>query len=424
MPLPESTPDSTFWRKTGVQVTLLIVVLFLLLLGLIYYLVVYRGQQAFVRTMSGESVTLSLRDSPFRFATEDQSFPLSGTLPAHSAPDRRPLLRRHQSVAGVVQDEASGMITFQAHAPFGRGLQERFRDVFSRYLLSVMLVGFAGAIAVGYLVSGWITRPLQRLQEAMSRLRQSEHSSQLALTGNVEVDQVLQEFNRLSEDLRQAETLRRTLISDTSHEINTPLASLRLQLEGVRDGVLPWDQTRLKILLQQTERLVGLVEGLQEYSQLRSQSSRPQRDAVLFREWIEEILLPYHDRLQQDKIKLVLDIDPSAVLQADKKMLARLLTNLLDNTLRYAQAHTITLTYDGRMITFSDDGVGIAGKYLSNIFERFYRVDSARTRETGGLGLGLAIVREIAQAHGWQIEAVTLPPPGGLQLRIDTNPVR
>jgi len=309
-------------------------------------------------------------------------------------------------------------VSFQP-GPETNPLIERFVYNFQQSLLWVMLLGIAGAVAAGWFAARIITKPLRHLETGLNKLQGSDYAVALEPTGTAEVDQLVGAFNRLTESLSQAEQMRKDLISDTSHELKTPITSLKLQLEGLRDGLIDWDDKRISALLAQTDRLDDLVERLQEYARLRSQAQKLKPVNFRLKQFVDEVLAGYRERMAAASLKLVLDIPEDAVLTADKKLLTRLLVNLIENTLHYADAKQLNISFTEGRLTVADDGVGIPESHLKHIFERFYRVDESRTRDTGGLGLGLAIVREITEAHGWTVEA--MPGRGGKGVRFVMN---
>jgi len=282
-------------------------------------------------------------------------------------------------------------------------LQRKFVEDFRTSLILIGILGLATAVILGYLLSQFFTDPLRRVTLGMKQLRQHTYKLRLDETGTPEIDAVIREYNSLTQKLHEAEQLRKNLISDTAHELNTPLTGLRAQLEGVHDGVLKMDHKRVTSLITQVDRLQGLVSALQEYAQLRGAQYKLQAKRILLADLVNEVLKTNQSELTKAGVATEITIPKDLALKAYPVLLERVFTNLIQNTLRYAQATTLTITADEHTITFSDNGVGIPRKHWPLIFERFYRVDQSRNRQTGGLGLGLAMVKEIVEAHGWDI---------------------
>ncbi|MBL8014710.1 MAG: two-component sensor histidine kinase [Candidatus Doudnabacteria bacterium] len=284
-------------------------------------------------------------------------------------------------------------------------LHERFRERFQSSLMSVTLIAGLASIIIGVAASQIITSQVKTLRGGMKSLRSNNYRVKLDRTGTAEFDELINEFNNMVDELHKVEELRKDLISDTSHELKTPVTSLKGQLEGIRDEVLEATPERIKTLLDQVDRLQNLVDTLQTYSRLRSKAVELKKDDVAMKELVDELALQNETALKKAKVKLKNEISGDLRLRADRHLLAEVFQNLIDNALRYAKATQITISASGNVITFADNGKGIDAKHLPYIFERFYRVEKSRNRATGGMGLGLAIVKEIVEAHGWEISA-------------------
>ncbi|MFA5070722.1 MAG: ATP-binding protein [Patescibacteria group bacterium] len=296
---------------------------------------------------------------------------------------------------------------------------EHFRTRFENSLIIIGLAAFLGAIGIGYLTSRTVTKPLNKLSGGLKKLRQSHYQLRLDENESAEFNAIIQEFNSLAAELQRVEELRKNLISDTSHELRTPLASLTAQLEGLQDGVLKLDNERIKSLKEQVDRLTEMTEGLQDYAVLRSQSVKIQRQDIILKDIIDKLMGFYKEKLAKNKMAFAAELPENYTLNADAVLLSQVFTNLFDNALRYSKAQNITLFADEKQIIFADDGVGIPPEHLQDIFERFFRLEKSRNRLTGGLGLGLAIAKEIVEAHGWKISARIPENKKGTEFVID-----
>jgi signal transduction histidine kinase len=265
-------------------------------------------------------------------------------------------------------------------------------------------------LILGILAARLVSEPLRNLAAVLASLRQSNYQTKLAPSDVQEFDRVIAEVNELSARLEHEETLRRDLISDTAHELGTPVAALYGQLKGVKDGVLQLDPDRVQTLYEQAERLTELIERLGEYSSIRAAAIRPQLEPVDVARLVRRLQRHFAADLRTASLTLSLDLAAATPLQADPKLLERLLANLITNAIRYSGGSRLTLRYDGRTLAVADNGRGLPASALPYLFERFYRVDQSRSRATGGLGLGLAIAREIAEAHHWALTVANAHP--------------
>ncbi|MFA6525398.1 MAG: ATP-binding protein [Patescibacteria group bacterium] len=297
--------------------------------------------------------------------------------------------------------------------------REHFKTRFQSSLLIVGLLTLFGATGIGFLISHMFTQPMKKLGIGMKKLRQSHYLEKLDEDSTEEFNALIREFNSLASELQRVEELRKNLISDTSHELRTPLASLTLQLEGLADGVLNMDQERIKLLREQVSRLSEMTEDLQDYARLHSQTIKLQKKNFRLKTIVDKIISQYETVLTDKKMVAHQNFSDDYTVCADPALFERILNNLMENAVRYSQAKNITISADQQKIIFTDDGVGIPAEHLQDIFERFFRLEKSRSRKTGGLGLGLAIVREIVEAHGWKVEAKLPENKKGLSLLIN-----
>ena len=271
-------------------------------------------------------------------------------------------------------------------------------------LLQISLIVLGGPVVIGLLAARFVRRPLRQFNKAVASLEQNNYKVQLQSTGIHEFDEVFTKFNDLIRRLRNEEKLRKDLVSDTSHELNTPLTTMIGQLTAMQEGKHAVTDERIAILKEQAERLAELVSQLEMYTKARTPNLNKPEDIPL-RQVCEKLIGSFSNELEEKGIQPKLEIESSLILRADRHTLQQILTNLVQNTLRYSKATELTITADEHHLTFSDNGRGVPSKSLPYLFERFYRVDKSRNRKTGGLGLGLAIVKELTEQQGWHIHA-------------------
>lgn len=277
------------------------------------------------------------------------------------------------------------------------------------HLLETTLIVLCGPVVLGLLAALFVRRPLRQFDEAIDSVEQSNYRVQLRSTGIHEFDEVFTKFNGLIRRLQQEEKLRKDLVSDTSHELNTPLTIMIGQLTAVQEGKHKMTEERMAILKEQAERLEELVQQLSAYTKARTpDTSEP--EAIHLRQFCEDFAGHFGLELKQKGITAKLDVAEDYVIHANRSALQQILANLMQNTLRYSQATEITIAATAHSLTFSDNGRGVPDESLPYLFERFYRVDKSRSRTTGGLGLGLAIVKELAESQGWSIIAAAGHP--------------
>jgi signal transduction histidine kinase len=223
----------------------------------------------------------------------------------------------------------------------------------------------------------------------------------------------------MSAELEGVELLRRELVANVSHELKTPIAAIRAHLENVLDGVERPDPETLQVMLTQSERLGRLVDQLLDLSRLESGDVPLVRSVVplgpLVSQVLSEIDVARPGRGVDVSSRVADDVPPAF---ADRERVHQVLFNLVDNAVRFTPAGgAVTVSahrHDGFVeIEVHDSGVGILAEHLPRLFERFYRVDTSRSRaDDGGTGIGLAIARSVVEAHGGHIRADSEPGEG------------
>lgn len=277
------------------------------------------------------------------------------------------------------------------------------------HLLETVLIVLGAPTVLGLLAAGFMRRPLSQFNKAMASLEQSNYKVQLRRTGIHEFDEVFTKFNSLIQRLQHEEKLRKDLVSDTSHELNTPLTAMIGQLTAMQEGKHATTKERIALLKEQAERLAELVQQLDAYTKARIPDAGEPED-IPVKQFCQQLIDHFYDELKQRGIHAELHIADDLIIHANRDVLQRIFTNFIQNTLRYSEATELTITATARQLTFSDNGKGVPTESLPYLFERFYRVDTSRSRASGGLGLGLAIVKELAEQQGWQIHAKPAHP--------------
>jgi heavy metal sensor kinase len=266
-----------------------------------------------------------------------------------------------------------------------------------------LLAGFAG-----YYWAGQALKPIDEITDTARRISTADLSARLDLpdTGD-EVSRLANTFDEMLGRIESGFERERQFTSDASHELRTPLTAMKTILNFIRDGERPAEEYRqaLDDLAEETDRLQALVENLLQLARGEKglQLHREEIDLSLLLEDIAHSLQP----LAESKgLTLDCDLPPSLVISGDTDHLIRLIVNLLDNAIKYTERGTVTLSAHGNdgsaVIEVTDTGIGIPPEHLPHIFKRLYTVDPARS--SGGAGLGLAIARQIVQAHGGTIE--------------------
>lgn len=288
-------------------------------------------------------------------------------------------------------------------------------------LLAVVLLIFAGGMAMvmGYFLSTTVTERIHGLEDAAEKLAQGDLNTRVPIHGKDEVAMLANAFNQMARQLQEAdkkqrdlEEMRRDLIAWVSHDLQTPLASMRAILEAVADGIVD-DPETVKRYLQTAQRDVSnlsvLIDDLFQMAQLDAGGFPLNKDKSSLSDLVSDTLESFTELAKQQDILLEgnveTDVDP---VHMDTQAIGRVLNNLIGNALRHSSRGRVSVWVRrsdlGVEVTISDTGEGIRAEDISHIFERFYRGEKSRNRGTGGAGLGLAIARGIVHAHGGDIK--------------------
>jgi two-component system, OmpR family, sensor histidine kinase BaeS len=290
-------------------------------------------------------------------------------------------------------------------------VEAEFLAATHRALLWSSLAAAAAAMFLGWVLVRRLVRPLGQMMVLAERIAEGDYARRVDARGPGEIARLADSLNRMAEGLQRVEALRRDLVANVAHELRTPLSTLQGYLEALRDGVAPASRETLASLHEEVLRLVRLVEVLHQLSQFDARLSRLRLAEIDLAAVARRLVGVYRPEFAHRGMVVHERYDPSLpLIQADADLAGQALRNLLDNARCYAPEGAevaVTMTPHGTTVrvAVSNTGGRISAEDLPHIFERFYRGEKSRSRETGGVGIGLALVREIARAHGGQAGA-------------------
>jgi two-component system sensor histidine kinase BaeS len=308
-------------------------------------------------------------------------------------------------------------------APFGF-LLGRWAPTLTLVAIGVLLVG---SVLTSATIFGPARRRLRALETAARQLGAGDLSARAPDRGGDEIAEVAHAFNAMAADLAaRAEALaasdrmRRQLLADVSHELNTPVTAMRGYLETLSMPELPLDApTRaryLTIISDETHRLERLIGELLDLARLEGGGGALETAAVAIADLFERVAARHEPALRSAGVTLETSIDPAArTVTGDRDRLEQALQNLAANAIRYARPGSTLRLASRRMdggvaLSVEDEGVdGIAAEHIAHIFDRFYKADAARAGATGGSGLGLSIVKAIVERHGGAMSVTSRP---------------
>lgn len=286
-------------------------------------------------------------------------------------------------------------------------------------IVIVALVSAAAASLIGYLIAGRIAAPLRRLEDAASAVAAGDLSRRAGLGGGGdEIGNLGRSFDAMASELEAAEASRRRFFQDAAHELKTPLAVIEATANAVLDGVYDHDAKHLETIRAQSRILARIVDDLRTISLAEARGLPLAREEIPVGEAVGAARDAFDARAREAGIDLRIAIEGAPNVVADRDRLGQMLGALLDNAIRHTPAGGRITTVAGTSapgtvrITVADSGPGLDPEDVRHVFERFYQADRARDRTTGTSGLGLAIVRALAEAQGGRVGVDSSPGHG------------
>ena len=288
---------------------------------------------------------------------------------------------------------------------------QMFLSAVHRYLVWASLGALVLAVAFSFLLMSRILHPLTQMTEITSKIASGDYSASVPVKSRDEVGRLALAFNHMAESLQKIEQLRKTMMIDVAHELRTPLTNIRGYLEALTDGVLSPSEEIFELLQEETFRLVQLVEDILRLAKADAAKASLGKVEIRLAHLIIQMLESFRSQLEEKELRVETHFaDGEKSLWADPHHLSQVLNNLLQNSWQYTPpwgAVTVSTELNPRAIkvVFTNTAGEIAEEDLPFIFERFYRGEKSRSREHGGAGIGLAIVKELVEAHGGSVGA-------------------
>jgi two-component system sensor histidine kinase BaeS len=321
------------------------------------------------------------------------------------------------------QGTVIGYLGLRPQTAFDSLLHEGFLHEQRYAFIVVATVVLLLSAGLALLLATRLVRPLKNITEATKGLAQGRYSVRVPVDSNDELGRLATDFNALALAMEHTEQARRRWVADISHELRTPLTFLRSQVEAILDGVRQPTTESVKAIHNEIMRFSRLVDDLYQLSLSDVGAQTYRKNDVTVSEVLHQALAIISPEFSAKNITVQYEAADNLNLFGDAERLRQLFGNLLDNSLKYTDSggelSVKVWKEDSRVIIdFQDSAPGVAEDELEKLFERLYRVESSRNRATGGAGLGLAICRNIVEAHEGSITA-KLSPLGGLWVRVE-----
>ena len=391
-------------------------------------------------TLDNGSRDISTSDSS---APTNRSKPPNGKRPPRPEPpgnrsmhwvladvDKNPLIGRYSERADMIWREVQsneklvGFVGFQQLQRVDRQFDQAFeRQQKQTFGLTALLMALFSALLAVPLASR-IVRPLLRVNNAVSEISEGNFEHRIIEKRKDEIGDLAANINQLGHTLEQNRDARQRWVAEISHELRTPLAVVNAEIEAMQDGIREPNASSLASLHSEVANLGRIVEDLHTLSLSDVGALNYKMSAVNVSHLVTDFLQSNQPQLDAKPISLTLDAtSEKAIVLADKLRLEQLLGNLLQNTLRYTHANgelsvSVLTQSDNLILQWSDSTPGVSEDALAKLFDPLFRAEESRNRESGGAGLGLAIVAKIVEAHSGNISAQQ-SNKGGITIRVE-----
>ncbi len=299
-----------------------------------------------------------------------------------------------------------------------QGLMDSLNTVRWR-LLSVFAVIAVAALLLALFLSQVLTKPITAVSRTMRKMGKGDLSVRVPVKGSGELRELAENYNTMASQLERLDKTRNQFVSNASHELKTPLATMKIMLETMMyqpDMPTELREEFMQDMNHEIDRLTGIITDLLVLTRMDNSEEMKREDVDMSELTLETIrlLTPAAEKRKQTIRE---DVEEGLVLNGDRIKLNQILYNLMDNAIKYtSEGGTIHVSLkqseDELVWRVKDNGIGIPSEDQEHIFERFYRVDKARSRETGGTGLGLSIVRQMVKMHHGTISVQSEPGEG------------
>jgi len=304
-----------------------------------------------------------------------------------------------------------GSVSIKAYGPyFFQENDFRFIRALNALLLTIGLISCAFSVAAGTLLAKRIARPITKTAEIAKQIAKGNYHIRFeGETKTRELDALGSSINSLTDALDRQEQYRERMTADVAHELRTPLAAIRSHLEAMAEGL--WEATpeRLESCLEEVKRFGSLIADLERLAAIEQDHLKLNRSEIDLLKIARAVGRSFEKEADEKAVSITVG-GASSFVPADSDRVSQVVANLISNAIKYTRegghirVEVTDSAADGTVVV-EDDGIGIPEKDLPFIFERFYRADRSRSRQTGGAGIGLAIVKSIVEAHGGSVSA-------------------
>lgn len=290
------------------------------------------------------------------------------------------------------------------------GITSALKRVYATIWLSALFAILISTFIIYFLSQRILIKPLYEINKTARAISSGEFEKRVSISSKDEIGELADSFNNMADNLQNLENLRRDFIANISHELRSPITSIRGFIQGIMDGTIPEDKHKyyLNIALDESKRLTRLISDVLDLSRLESKEFSLRMEQFDVNELIRVNIIRFEKEIDNKKINVDVTLSGNELFAiGDRDRVGQVISNLVDNAIKFTRENGsigISTEVQGKkiLVTINDTGVGIPEEELKLIWDRFHMVDKSRTTKKG-TGLGLSIVRQIINQHGEQI---------------------
>lgn len=292
-----------------------------------------------------------------------------------------------------------------------------FREKSYQAMFFAAAIAIVLALCIGFLFARNLVRPINRMTTTAKAIKEGDMSARTNMRGDDEISRLGETFDEMAESVEKDRELERRLTTDVAHELRTPLMAIQSTVEAMVDGVFVADTERLETVNSEVQRLSRLVDALLKLARLENRSTPMKEEVVDVGSLIAGIISTHDAFVADSGLSLEFQAQPNVYVYGDADMIRQATANLISNAVRYTPegGHILVTVKKGDImasIAVKDTGIGLSPEEAKMVFSRFWRADAGRNRESGGLGVGLAVVKEIVDRHGGWVHVEGRPNEG------------
>lgn len=290
-----------------------------------------------------------------------------------------------------------------------RASDEEFRNNSYQAMIFATVLAIVLASLIGFLFARNLVSPINRMTKTAKAIKEGDLAARTRLHGDDEIARLGETFDEMADSVERDRKLERRLTTDVAHELRTPLMAIQSTVEAMVDGVFEADEERLETVNSEVQRLSRLVDAILKLSRLENRSTPMKEEIVDVGRLISSIVATHEAFVADSGLTLSYEMERGVCVRGDADMIRQATANLISNAVRYTPegGHITVQVKRGDImasIVVQDTGIGLSPDEAKMVFSRFWRADAGRTRESGGLGIGLSVVKEIVDRHGGWVQ--------------------